>query len=345
MTQIKIINAGGTLECDAISWSEEQSCDPAMREIPLNSNGELVDTGTFIISNRKLTFTIRLTDTQKDTLNDIFNENVTIVITAKTELGEDYPCWEYTGWLSKVLKEYSYSKEGSDEREWEIELEFYCSSFYYIALPIEIEPFDWAYFKNKGEIWFNQESGGYTGYPIYITDPFAGQGGGYSEPLACDIIGGSDAIFNGGFELGTLGFWVTGGDINVVTEPKDGTYSAKYDSVGNQHYILQNLLTEVSIGGCLTVSSTFSAWVKCSSSGKMLQVMIIFNTGNGIDTKTITFYSPNTDWFQINLLPYIQEGQLTDSGDTIKSGWRISTIGFYFTQGYYWWLDSVVLQP
>lgn len=123
----------GTLECDAIAWSEEQGCDPAIRQIPLNPEGEFVDTGTFVIDNRRLTITVRLTDAQKITLNDMFNANATITIMAKTESGEDYPRWEYTCWTFRILKEYSYSKLDSDEREWEVELEFYCSSFEYVV--------------------------------------------------------------------------------------------------------------------------------------------------------------------------------------------------------------------
>ena len=142
MTQIKIENAGGTLECDAISWSEGQSCDPAMRQVPLSDEGEFVDTGTFVIDNRKLTITIRLTDTQRDTLNLIFTANSLVTITVRTESGQDYPRWEYAGWLSRVLKEYSYSKEGSDEREWQVELEFYCSVFSYEELLLDIRVFD-----------------------------------------------------------------------------------------------------------------------------------------------------------------------------------------------------------
>ena len=120
----------GTLACNAIKWSEGQSCDPVIRQVPLSSDGEFVDTGTFVIDNRKLTITIRLTDTQKDTLNNIFNANAIVTITAKTE-DASYPRWVYTCWLSEILNEYSYSKEGSNEREWEVELEFYCSSFSY----------------------------------------------------------------------------------------------------------------------------------------------------------------------------------------------------------------------
>ena len=43
------------------------------------------------------------------------------------------------------------------------------------------EPLDSGYFKNKAEVWFNQETGGYVGYPIYIPETWAEQGGGYFE--------------------------------------------------------------------------------------------------------------------------------------------------------------------
>ena len=183
MTQIKIENAGGTLECDAISWSEGQSCDPAMRQVPLIDEGEFVDTGTFVIDNRKLTVAIRLTDAQKTILNNIFDANAIITITAITETNGE-KVWLYTCWLSTILKEYKYSKEGSDEREWEVKLEFYCSSFSYGHYVEFDEPLDWGYFKNRGEIWLgeveSEHGGGYIDwFGVSLADPFAEQGGGY----------------------------------------------------------------------------------------------------------------------------------------------------------------------
>jgi len=63
--------------------------------------------------------------------------------------------------------------------------EFIALSYTLLEWPlgeiINFEPLDWAYFKNKGEIWFNQESGAYIGYPIYLTDPYCIQGGGYFD--------------------------------------------------------------------------------------------------------------------------------------------------------------------
>jgi len=183
---ITITNNTITLYCDAIRWEEEQSCNPAIREVPLRGieeeslGGEYVDVGTFTIDNRKLTFIIRLTDSERTTLKNILNTNTPINIIAKVEDDQEYPQWRYAGWLLRVLHEYKYRVSNSNIFEWEIELEFYCSGFGHYINPIQFdEPLDWGYFKNKGEIWFNQESGGYLGYPIYVTDPFAEQGGGY----------------------------------------------------------------------------------------------------------------------------------------------------------------------
>ena len=137
MTQIKISNAGGTLECDAIKWAERQSCNPAIRQIPPSSSGEFVDTGTFVMDNRKLTIIIHLTDAQRDTLNNIFNANATVTATvtiiAKTESGQDYPRWVYRCWLSEILNEYSYSKEGTNEREWLVTIKFICKNYTYYS--------------------------------------------------------------------------------------------------------------------------------------------------------------------------------------------------------------------
>jgi len=182
MPQITISNANGTLNCDAIAWSERQTCKVAIRDIPLRQEGSYVDEGTYVLKNRRISMTIRLTDAQKTTLQHIFCSGLVVTITASVGTTE-FPRWEYTAWLRKKPVTYQYSKEDSSNiREWITELEFVVSIFNYYTEEIEFdEPLDWAYFKDEGEIWFNEEAGGYAGYPIYITDPFAEQGGGYFE--------------------------------------------------------------------------------------------------------------------------------------------------------------------
>jgi hypothetical protein len=134
MTQITITNAGGTLNCDAVAWEEGQICDPAIREIPLRSQGEYLDTGTWTLKNRIIRIAVRVTDAEKTTLFNILvaSANVTITALAATSGYE----WVYTAWLRKQPSEYEYSKDGSgNEREWIVKLEFVASTFLYQATP------------------------------------------------------------------------------------------------------------------------------------------------------------------------------------------------------------------
>jgi hypothetical protein len=130
--RIIITNAGGTLHCDGIGWEENQTCKPAIRDVIKDSNGSVVDTGTYVISNRVIECVVRLSDAQLAILNVIFAQNAIVTLTAKTEMTE-YPRWVYTVWFAKPFKKYEIKKEGSIEREWNVQLVFYCSSFTYMV--------------------------------------------------------------------------------------------------------------------------------------------------------------------------------------------------------------------
>lgn len=123
-TDILIVNAGGTLCCDAIEWRERQNCNVAVRNIPLRTTGSFVDTGTWTLRNRRLYITARFTDADKTILQAIFGGHVEVTITA----GD----WTYTGWFVTKPLVYEYSKDGNgNEREWIVEMEFALSSFSY----------------------------------------------------------------------------------------------------------------------------------------------------------------------------------------------------------------------
>jgi len=126
MTQITISNAGGTLSCDAIAYSERQKCDVAIRDIPTRSTGSLIDTGTWTLKNRVLTMTIRFTDAGKSTLQGIFDQSAKVTIAMAVE-GIGF--WVYTGWLRKKPIVYEYSKDETNTKEWRAKLEFVISSF------------------------------------------------------------------------------------------------------------------------------------------------------------------------------------------------------------------------
>ena len=121
----------GTLLCDVIGWEEKQMCKPAIRDVPKDTNGSVVDTGTYLISNRVLEILVRLSDTQLATLNAMFAENAVQTIVVRTEETANYPRWTYTAWFAKSLKKYAYRKDELGEREWIVELVFYCSSYSY----------------------------------------------------------------------------------------------------------------------------------------------------------------------------------------------------------------------
>jgi len=179
-THLKISNNGGTLQCDALNFNERLSCDPAKRNISLHSGGQYIDTDTYRFSEPiTVKIKVRLTDSEKSTLENIFNANSECILTTTFDTGE---ITTYYGWLQSIQTSYHYRKESENITEWlwEVKLDFVCYDLEYAEAAITFnEPLDWGYFKNKGEIWFNQETGGYAGYPVYITDPFAEQGGGY----------------------------------------------------------------------------------------------------------------------------------------------------------------------
>jgi len=130
MTHITIENSGGTLECEALSWREEQSCIPAIRDVPLRSDGAYVDTSTFVLKARMLDISLRLSDSEKTTLEAIFNADESVTITATSDFDGDYE-WMYTGWFSKKPLIYEYKKQPDATREWRAELEFKIQSFNY----------------------------------------------------------------------------------------------------------------------------------------------------------------------------------------------------------------------
>jgi len=134
MPRITITNAGGTLTCDAIEWEESQDCNPAIRDVPLRALGAVIDTGTYVLKNRIVGITIRITDAQLITLRNIFNESQNVTITALAATS-GYQ-WVYTAWLRKKPTIYEYSKdESGNEREWDVRLEFVVSTFLYQAIP------------------------------------------------------------------------------------------------------------------------------------------------------------------------------------------------------------------
>ena len=128
---VTIANAGGTSDCCIIEHGERQACKVAVRGVPLRTAGSFVDTGTWTLKNRRLHITIRLTDAEKTTFQDIFEATAMVTIIMRTTAAE-YPRWTYTGWFVKKPLVYEYSKDGDGNiREWVVEIEFVLSSLSY----------------------------------------------------------------------------------------------------------------------------------------------------------------------------------------------------------------------
>lgn len=127
--RVTISNTTGTILCGPLRWSERQNCNVALRNVPLRKDGQIIDTDTYVLKNRVLNTTLRLTDTNKDALEAIFNASKIITIRAlATTAGFE---WIYTGWLRVNPRIYEYSKNDEGERIWIAELEFAILTFVY----------------------------------------------------------------------------------------------------------------------------------------------------------------------------------------------------------------------
>lgn len=341
MTQATLENAGGTLLCDILALSESQDCNVAIRGIPTRTLGPLVDTGTFTLKFRRLKITIRFSDVEKTTLQAIFDQNLKVIITIVDNI-DVLTTWQYMGWFVKKPITYAYSKDENDNvKEWVAKLEFDIDEFLFVEGEARIEEagLDWAYFKNEGEIWLEEESGGYIdGYPIYFPEPLSIQGGGYlSTPVACSVQRGQNAIPNPSFESDFAG-WMRShaGDFTIDTVIfYDGAKSCRYEGTdlsGAGPYIKNFPDIAVSVNGCLEATSTFNLYLKAEYSGSSVNAIRIVYSD--LSRTTIHYTAPDTNWHEVDILSY------AEAGKTI-SAIELSFLG----DGKKWWIDLIQLIP
>lgn len=113
---------------EAISWEEQQSCDVAMRPIPLKDNGAHIDTGTYVLNPRILNVTIRMNDIQRTEFLAYFALNTLMTFYANDGIG----IWTYVGWFKDFPRIYEYSRKSSgDIRKWKCDLRFTIQSISY----------------------------------------------------------------------------------------------------------------------------------------------------------------------------------------------------------------------
>lgn len=291
----------------------------------------------------KATFRVRrwfMSDADKDLFFDMYNDDVAFSLIGELNLEgwgskpyikltncEIYKWIPITGVANDIIGE-EIIGESSD---WE----FSEGS----ELGVEFdEPLDDAYFKVEGEIWFNEETGGYAGFPIYIPDPFSLQGGGYfGSPVACSIQKGQNAIPNPSFETDFAG-WMRShaGDFTIDTVIyHDGVKSCRYEGTdlsGAGPYIKNFPNIAVNVDGCLDTGSIFSLYLKAEFTASSVNFIRI--NYSDLSKTDINYTATDTNWHEIDILSYAQAGktivsiELAFLGDAKK-----------------WWIDLIRLIP
>lgn len=113
---------GDSLSCNPIRWNENQQCNVAIKDIPIRREGQEIETGTYVLTVRKLKIIVRLTTTQKRTLWSMCDRGDKVTITA----GD----WTYTALLRKRDAKYIHSKDVTDQ-PWFTTLLFDVETFSY----------------------------------------------------------------------------------------------------------------------------------------------------------------------------------------------------------------------
>jgi hypothetical protein len=126
---ITISNISASLNCEALSFSGKHSCSVAKRKVPMRPEGEVIDSGTYIIKASSIKFTVRLTDVENNVLKYLYNSKTEITIT--TTQDDDINKWVYIGRFTSFPNNYEIAYDGELLREWITELEFMISSISY----------------------------------------------------------------------------------------------------------------------------------------------------------------------------------------------------------------------
>ena len=125
MTNIRITNAGGTINCESLTWQESQLSEVAIRKVPTRSDGDIVDTDTYVLKPKRISTTIRLSDAEKATLQLIFDANASVTIAAVNDAGT----WTYTAWFEDKPLFYQYADQKDATREWKANLKFVSATY------------------------------------------------------------------------------------------------------------------------------------------------------------------------------------------------------------------------
>lgn len=121
---LELSNENGDLTCKPISWKETQTCQPAIRPVPL-AQSEYLDDKTFVITPRKIECILRLSDREKDIFEAIYNYASTngsdqytdIFLTYDSGESDEYD-WYFQVWLTEKDYKWDYSMEYDRAVRW-----------------------------------------------------------------------------------------------------------------------------------------------------------------------------------------------------------------------------------
>jgi len=127
MTLPLLSNTGGSVLLFVIAAKETQTCMPCIQDIPTRANGQKIDTSLYVLGTRKMNLRVRLTATEKTTLQAIY--------AARTQITLTMGSWSFSGYLkNKNLKFENVSDNlggGEINRDWLTNLELIITSFSY----------------------------------------------------------------------------------------------------------------------------------------------------------------------------------------------------------------------
>ena len=121
-----ITNSYGALSCcNVIDVKMSETTKVAKRRVPKRATGEVVDYGTWTHEPMQLEITVRLSDSQKTTIEGIFNESATVTVTLTSDNGT----WTFSGWLNAKEVAYDHSVDSNGiSRPWRYRLAFNITS-------------------------------------------------------------------------------------------------------------------------------------------------------------------------------------------------------------------------
>jgi len=145
---LRFVNPNGDLWVFPTDWKENQDCTPAIRQVPL-AESEYLDKDTYVLKTREIDVTFRLSDSEKEILENVYNF-------ASTEGANDFTdiylyfnnqdtdtgvhpkpapsvpkyTWHYVAWLSNKDYKYEYAfQDGRYVRWWTVSLTINVESF------------------------------------------------------------------------------------------------------------------------------------------------------------------------------------------------------------------------